>query len=143
MFKWKGLKKKIGAREAIAYDNQTWLCMIRGMAVAFGITCIVFIAYSLLLTYTNLSESTLPMVSLACTALSAAVAGYDWAVCKRRKGLVYGALAGLVYVLLLFLVTSMSESGFSFTTSKLMTLVVAIAGGAIGGILGVNGNRKK
>lgn len=115
-----------------------WLCMAKGMAAAFGITCIIFIGFGILLTYTAVSEDSLPLVALLCTALSAAVAGYDWASCKKEKGLLWGLLAGLVYMVLLFLITGLAKDRFQPEASGLMMLAVALAGGGIGGILGVN-----
>jgi putative membrane protein (TIGR04086 family) len=115
--------------------------MAKGMAVAYGITCIFFIAYGLILTYTSVSEQSLPMVALVCTALSSAVAGYDWAKCRKKKGLMMGLGAGLLYAAILFLVTALASDTFTMGMSKIMTLIVALAGGGIGGIFGVNGKK--
>lgn len=106
--------------------------------IAFAITCIIFIGFGMILTYTAASEESLPLVSLICTALSVAAAGYDWAACKRKRGLLWGALAGLVYTALLYVITSLAADSFVLHASGLMTLAVALAAGVIGGILGVN-----
>ena len=119
-------------------DGKTGLCLVRGIAVAFAITCIIFIGFGILLTYTSLSEESLPLVSLVCTALSAAAAGYDWAACMKQKGILWGLAAGAVYTVLLYLVTSLASDSFALQLSGVMTLIVALAGGAVGGILGVN-----
>lgn len=124
--------------EKIPAANNTGICFLRGMGIAFAITCIIFIGFGILLTYTSLSEESLPMVSLICTAISAAAAGYDWAACRKKKGLIWGALAGVVYAVLLYLITSLAADSFSLALSGIMTLAVAAAAGAIGGILGVN-----
>ncbi|MBQ9091495.1 MAG: TIGR04086 family membrane protein [Anaerotignum sp.] len=108
------------------------------MAVAFAITCIIFIGFGILLTYTDLSEESLPLVSLVCTALSSAAAGYDWAACMQKKGILWGMAAGAVYTVLLYLVTSLASDRFGLELSSIMTLAVALAGGAVGGVLGVN-----
>lgn len=134
-------KKEIHSRqkaEKKVASNGTVLCLVRGMGIALAITCIIFIGFGILLTYTSLSEESLPVVSLVCTALSAAAAGYDWAACMKKKGLLWGALAGLVYAVLLYLITSLAADSFALELSGLMTVVVAVAAGAIGGILGVN-----
>ena len=112
--------------------------MVKGIAVAFAITCIIFIGFGILLTYTDVSEESLPLVSLLCTAVSAAIVGYDWAACTGRKGILWGMAAGLVYTLVLLLVISLATDHFLLELSGVMTLVVAIAAGAIGGVLGVN-----
>lgn len=122
-------------------SGKSWVCMVKGMAIAFAITCIFFIAYGLVLTYTNISEQSLPMVALVCTAISSAVAGYDWAKCRKKKGLLMGLAAGLLYTVILFIVTGLASDTFTVGMSKLMTLIVALAGGGIGGILGVNGKK--
>ena len=121
-----------------ALNGSRALCLIRGMAVAFAITCIIFIGFGILLTYTELSEESLPLVSLVCTAISAAAAGYDWAACMQKKGILWGLAAGAVYTVLLYLVTGLASDQFTLQLSGIMTLIVALAGGAVGGILGVN-----
>ena len=42
----------------------TALCLLRGMGIAFAITCIIFIGFGMILTYTAASEESLPLVSL-------------------------------------------------------------------------------
>ena len=140
---WGGLLKKEGKKTKQKKENKrerdkNGLCLVRGMAVAFAITCIIFIGFGILLTYTDLSEESLPLVSLVCTALSAAAAGYDWAACMQKKGILWGVAAGAVYTVLLYLITSLASDRFVVELSGIMTLVVALAGGAVGGILGVN-----
>ena len=88
--KKKGTIKGRSKSETRSLNAGLWLCLIRGIAVAFAITCIIFIGFGILLTYTSLSEDTLPVVSLVSTALSAAAAGYDWAACMKKRGLFWG-----------------------------------------------------
>ena len=131
-------KKQKKKPEKKTADGNVALCLVRGMAVAFAITCIIFIGFGILLTYTELTEESLPLVALVCTALSAAAAGYDWAACMQKKGLLWGLAAGAVYTVLLYLITSLASDSFALQLSGIMTLIVALAGGAVGGILGVN-----
>lgn len=131
-------KKQKKKTEKKTADGNIALCLVRGMAVAFAITCIIFIGFGILLTYTELTEESLPLVALVCTALSAAAAGYDWAACMQKKGLLWGLAAGAVYTVLLYLITGLASDSFVLQLSGVMTLIVALAGGAVGGILGVN-----
>ena len=125
MGKEKGKKEKREKKENHSRRTRerqtggTALCLLRGMGIAFAITCIIFIGFGMILTYTAASEESLPLVSLICTALSA-------------------ALAGLVYTALLYVITSLAADSFVLHASGLMTLAVALAAGVIGGILGVN-----
>ena len=130
------MKKENGKKER--QQNRSLLPLFRGMAVAFAVTCIIFIGFGILLTYTDVSEESLPLVSLLCTAVSAAIAGYDWAACMGRKGILWGMAAGLVYTLVLYLVIGLATDHFLPELSGVMTLIVAAAAGSIGGIFGVN-----
>ena len=57
---------------------------------------------------------------------------------QKETGAAMGALAGLVYTMLLCAITSLAADSFVLHASGLMTLAVALAAGGIGGILGVN-----
>lgn len=114
------------------------LCLLKGMAVALAVSCIFFIAYGILLTYTTLSESTIPIAALCCTALSAGIAGFDWAKCIQKRGLLWGLFAGLAYGLLLWLITSFGSGDFALHTTFWRMLAVALAGGGAGGLLGIH-----
>ena len=131
-----GRKKKEKKESGVGKGNL--LCMVKGLAVAFAITCIIFIGFGILLTYTEITEDSLPMVSLVCTALSAGAAGFDWAACMQKRGLLWGMAAGGAYVVLLYMIISLAAERFSLELSLVMTFAVALAGGAVGGILGVN-----
>ena len=96
------MKKEKGKKERQQERNRFFLPLFRGMVVAFAVTCIIFIGFGILLTYTDVSEESLPLVSLLCTAVSAAIAGYDWAACTGRKGILWGMAAGLVYTGFIF-----------------------------------------
>ena len=48
---------------------------LKGTGVGLGITCIIFAACALLLTYTDISDSYIGIVSTVCTALSALASG--------------------------------------------------------------------
>lgn len=131
-----GRKKK--EKKESGGEKGKLLCMVKGLAVAFAITCIIFIGFGILLTYTEISEESLPMVSLVCTALSAGAAGFDWAACMQKRGLLWGMAAGGAYVVLLYMIIGLAADRFSLELSLIMTFAVALAGGAVGGILGVN-----
>lgn len=124
-------REKRGKREVKGGSDV--LHMAKGLAVAFAVTCIFFVAYGMCLTYTDMNMDNLPVVSLVCTAISSAIAGFDWAKCKEKRGFFWGLGAGVCYALLLFLLTSLGADDFAWSLSKGMTLVVAICGGGIGG----------
>lgn len=111
--------------------------ILKGLGVAFGITCIVFVICALILTYTDMNDSFIGIVSTVCTAVSALCAGKIWASAIGKKGLAVGALSGIVYGVIL-LVISVISGGGPLSLGAGACLLIAAAGGGIGGILGVN-----
>lgn len=131
-------KKQPKKNESTKKALPQYFGLCKGMAIAYAITCIVFLTYGILLTYSDISEANVPLVALICTAVSAAVAGFDWAKYAKSRGIFWGVLAGLVYAVLLFAIEGLAGNGFALSGSKLTMLLVAMAGGGIGGILGIN-----
>ena len=118
--------------------NSQILCMLKGIVMAYAVTCIIFITYGIVLTYTDITEEKLPLIALCCTVISAGIAGFDWARCAKARGILWGILAGLAYGLILFVLDGIAGSGFSVVGSKGLMILLAAAGGGVGGILGIN-----
>jgi len=112
--------------------------MITGVAIAYAITAIAFLAYALLITYTNMSEHNLPAVVAITTLLSVMVAGFDAARGAVRRGWLWGMGAGLAYVLILTIIMVTVLPAFAADGRTLLTIVLGIAGGGLGGIFGIN-----
>lgn len=111
--------------------------LLKGVAVGCAITVAAFIALAALLTYTDMKESAVPMVSVAVTAVSAMAAGFITARSASSRGIFWGMGAGLIYALLLFAVLIAASVDFTMSIGRAAGFMAAIAGGAIGGILGI------
>jgi putative membrane protein (TIGR04086 family) len=113
-----------------------------GLAVAYGITCIVFIAYAIIITYTSVSADGMPLVVTMTSIIAALVAGYDAAKGALRRGWLWGLAAGFLYALILIVIGYWIGQGFTFDLRTITTLLLAIAGGGLGGVIGINFRRK-
>lgn len=132
----KNVKSKPVVKEV---KNSVPAVMAKALSISMAITLIVFIIYAILLTYTNVSEKNINTVAILCTVLSTAVAGFDCARGIKSRGLLWGILSGGIYAIIIFIIGIASgEGGFSFTGRSAVTIIVALAGGGIGGIFGVN-----
>ncbi len=114
------------------------LALAKGLAVAYLLTCVVFIAFALLLTYTGVPERVIPLVSFVCTAVAAVLAGLCAARTRGQNGLLWGLAAGALYSLVLVGIGLLIGNGFSLHVGRFGTFVLALASGGVGGILGVN-----
>ncbi|MCL2841488.1 MAG: TIGR04086 family membrane protein [Defluviitaleaceae bacterium] len=109
-----------------------------GLLIAFAITCIVFLSYAMLITYTNMSERNLSIVVAVTTLLSVMVAGFDAAKGAASRGWLWGMGAGLIYVLILAAIMVVILPTFAVDVRTFTVVILGIAGGGLGGILGIN-----
>jgi len=116
--------------------------LVIGVLMGYAITCIVFLGYSMLITYTHMSERNLPMVVAVTTLLSVMVAGFDAAKGAESRGWLWGMGAGLVYILILSALMVGVLQDFAVDGRTLTAIILAIAGGGMGGILGINLKKK-
>jgi len=115
------------------------LCI--GVLMAYAITSIAFLGYAMLITYTNVSEGSLPAVVAITTVISVMVAGFDAARAAENRGWMWGMVAGAVYVVIMAAIMIAALPGFAADMRTVMVFALGIAGGGLGGILGINTKR--
>jgi len=115
--------------------------MIMGLALAYALTSIVFIAYGIILTYTWANEQHISTVALLTTLASAGFAGHESARGANERGLLWGLVEGGLYAAILFIIGFFATNSFSFDISKIITLAVSLSAGGIGGIIGINAKK--
>ncbi|MBO4816006.1 MAG: TIGR04086 family membrane protein [Clostridia bacterium] len=109
-----------------------------GSGVGFAITMIGLIIFSCLLTYTSISENTIPTVTIIITAVSILIGSTISMSNVRKNGIINGASIGFIYILLIYLLSSIIESDFSLNIHSIVMIIASILAGALGGIIGVN-----
>lgn len=114
--------------------------IIKGSGIALGITILSLFIFAILLTYTNIQESTMIPVVIIITAVSILIGSSLSTLRIKKNGLLNGALVGVIYILLIYIISSFTGSGFSLNIMSIIMLVSSIIAGMIGGIIGVNLN---
>jgi len=112
--------------------------LITGVLIAYAITCIVFLAFSILVTYTNMSERSLPTVVAVTTFLAVMVAGFDAARGANNRGWLWGMGAGFTYVIIMAIIMVTLLPTFAVDGRTFTVIALGIAGGGLGGMLGIN-----
>ena len=112
--------------------------MVTGVMVAYAITAIAFLAYALLVTYTNMSENNMPTIVAVTTLLSVMVAGFDAAKGANKRGWLWGMAAGFLYIAVMVIIMTVLLPTFSVDGRTFATVAIGIAGGGLGGMLGIN-----
>lgn len=112
--------------------------ILKGLGVSYIFTFIAFIIFSIVLTFSNISDTTIPNVILVISILGIIIGS---ATCTKKassNGLMWGAIVGVIYSLILYLLSSILLVGFSSNLSTLYLILSSVLFGAIGGVIGIN-----
>lgn len=112
--------------------------IIKGSVFAIVMTLVLLFIYAAVLTYTNVSEMTMVPVVVIISGISILIGSSISSLKIKKQGMLNGALVGLIYMVTIYLLSSMLLSGFSINVHAIMMITVGIVAGMIGGIIGVN-----
>jgi len=110
----------------------------KGILSSFLITLISLFIFSLLLTYTNISERIIPVCIIILTFISILLGTIISMRKTKKNGLINGAIIGGIYVILLYFISSILNTGFLMNIYTIIMIISGIISGVIGGIIAVN-----
>lgn len=116
--------------------------ILKGSIFAIIISAILLIIFALLLCYANLKEVTMKPVIFTITGISILIGSMTSTKSIKKNGIINGGIVGLIYILILYIISSLFVSGFSITLNSIFMLAIGTITGIIGGIIGVNINKK-
>lgn len=114
------------------------LKIIKGSVIAILITLILLIIFSVVLANTNVNENTIVPVVTAIVAISILIGSIISISKIEKKGLLNGALVGLIYIITTYLFSSIVIGSFAINLNSVILMVAAVLAGMLGGIIGVN-----
>lgn len=109
-----------------------------GVLAGYIITLLFFIIYALVLTFTPLSEMTLPTLTMLVTIIGIVISGALSARNTNSKGWLNGGLAGLLYVTIMLILSIFFIKELGSTSSWTIKYIWGVALGALGGMIGIN-----
>lgn len=119
-------------------EKSKFINVLKGSITAIVITLISLVIFSTILANTNINENTIIPVIIAVTAISILIGSIISVSKISKKGLLNGALVGLIYIAIIYLLSSLVNGNFSFDLNSLIIIISAIIAGMFGGIIGVN-----
>lgn len=111
---------------------------IKGIIKAYSISVVLIFILSICISTTSLKESIIRPAVIVISGFSILVASIFLANNKKEKGLINGAIIGVIYMFILYVVSSLASWNFSISQNSLIMIFVGIVSGIIGGIIGVN-----
>lgn len=112
--------------------------VLKGAGISLLTTVILLIIFSLLLTYTNIQENVINPVIIMITAVSILIGSSIGIGKMKRDGLINGAIVGVVYMIVIYLISSILNWKFKLNIQSIIMIGIGIAFGILGGIIGVN-----
>lgn len=114
------------------------LHILRGIAISYIITIIMLTIVSLLLTYTSLKESSIPILSTIIIIVSIALGAIYLTLKIGEKGWLNGAIIGILYFLILIILKKIFLKEFGLNIYFISKLIISLITGIIGGMIGIN-----
>ncbi len=116
--------------------------IVKGLIVSLVFTFLSLIILSAILTYTSISENISNSAIIVINSISILIGSGLTTKNQKSKGLLKGGLCGLVYIGIIYLISSIISLNFLLNTSSIIMIITSIISGMIGGIIGVNINKK-
>lgn len=110
----------------------------KGVVVSFIVTLILLFVFSIVLTYSNISENIITPTIIVITAISIFVGSTIANLKMNKNGLMNGALIGGIYLMIIYIISSIINQEFSLTINSIIMIIASIICGMFGGVLGIN-----
>ena len=114
--------------------------IIKGIVISIVCTFVFLFVFSLILTYTNVSETFIAPVIIVVTAISIFIGSSIGNFNMRRNGLINGAIIGGIYLLSIYMLSGIINHNFNLNMQSIIIIIVGIICGMFGGVIGVNKN---
>lgn len=112
--------------------------IIKGDIIAIIITVILLLIFAVVLTYTTVPESTINPVIIVSSAISILVGSSISTLNIKKNGLINGFFVGLFYITTIYIIASITGTGFMLNIAATIMIIASILTGMLGGIIGVN-----
>lgn len=119
-------------------EQKNIIQIVKGIGISIIITLCLLFVFSLLLTYTDISEDTMPTVVIAITAISILIGSSIINLKIKKRGIVNGAIIGGSYILILYIISSIISGSFALNLPAIIMIISGVLAGMLGGIIGVN-----
>lgn len=108
------------------------------LGISYLIALFLLFISSVIFTYTNINDNYLSTFVFVSVIISTMIGSLLMARKLKEKGILYGALFGLIYCAIIYLFTSIIYTGFFVSNTLWMYLGMSTLAGIVGGIIGVN-----
>ena len=122
-------------------SENIFIKILKGSFISIIISIILLVVLALLLAYTAIPENIISYAIIIICVISILVGSFFSSIKIKKKGIVNGGIVGIIYILLLYLLSSLIEKNFALNTYSIVMIIASFFAGCIGGVAGVNMKR--
>ncbi len=119
-------------------ENKSIINILKGVGISLISTVLLLIIFSIVLTYSSIQESAINPVIMIITAISILIGSSISNMKIKKNGLINGAIIGAIYIITIYLISSILNWKFSLNVQSIIMITMSIVFGILGGIIGVN-----
>lgn len=108
------------------------------LILSFVIICILLCVTAGIFAYTSIQDRHLQLFVFGSILLSNLIGSLILGKKSKEKGILYGAFFGIMFCLILYIISVCAFNGFFVSNTLLIYLAICIISGMIGGVVGVN-----
>ncbi len=130
-------RKNTGIKQE-EFEGLNPLLLLKGLIASYIITIPAFLLFALILSNVDFPQRLVTPVVVIITVISVLTAGAVSTRGVRSRGWLNGSIVGLVYMVILYLFSSIVYKNFALDRNVLTMAVIGVLSGAIGGIVSIN-----
>jgi putative membrane protein (TIGR04086 family) len=112
------------------------------LITAYGITVPALLVLAGILAFTDFPEKYTTFAVLIATLTGLLAAGFKTGVLNQKNGVLKGTLCGLLYMVILYMASSIVYKDFMLNSRAVIMILAGILAGAAGSIIGMNRKAK-
>lgn len=103
---------KNSLESSVSENKNNILYIVKGIGIAYILTFLLLFLFSILLTYTNISENMIAPIILMITVISILIGSSISSNQIRKNGIINGGMIGFIYIIILYLISSLTRKWF-------------------------------
>ncbi len=110
----------------------------KGIIFSILLTLILVVLVAIVTYFVDMPDKIISIILFFSSVLSTLIGAFLVTKSIQENGLIHGMFIGLGYFIIILISSVISNNGLHFNTNLLTMLLANIAGGMLGGILGIN-----
>ena len=112
--------------------------IFKGIVFSIVLTAILVVIVELISYFSDISDKLISALLFIVSVSSVLVGAIFVTKSTSENGLMHGGIIGIGYFLVILVASIIAKRSFSMNTNLLTMMIANIAGGMLGGILGIN-----